>query len=106
MASEKPTNKIIKGANHRNLLPKLNRIEGQVGGVKKMIDDKRYCPEIIQQVRATRKALASVEASLIESHIRCCVQKTFAGHSEKAKKEKLEEVILLFKNSINQGMDI
>lgn len=98
--------KMLKGTDHAALLPKLNRVEGQVGGIKKMVEDRRYCPEIIQQVRASRKALASIEASLIESHIRCCVQKTLSGESEKAKNEKLEEVIRLFKSSITQGVDI
>ena len=96
----------LKGAGHSSLTPKLNRVEGQLGGIKKMIKDQRNCPEIIQQVRATRKALASIEAVLIESHIRCCIQKTFEGKSQKAKNEKLEEVIRLFKTSITQGFDL
>ncbi len=106
MKKKKQKNDLPTGADHSALLPKMNRVEGQVGGLKKMIEEKRYCPEIIQQVRATRKALASIEASLIESHIRCCVQKSFRGKSEEDKDEKIEEVIRLFKSSVTQGVDL
>lgn len=105
MAKQKKTTSNSKGSDNSNVLPKLNRVAGQVGGIKKMIEDQRYCPEIIQQVRATRKALASIEAALIESHMRCCVQKTFEGESQKAKDEKLDEVIRLFKSSVSTGVE-
>ena len=105
MAKQKKVLENKKGADNSAVLPKLNRVGGQVDGIKRMVEDKRYCPEIIQQVRATRKALASIEASLIESHIRNCVQKTLEGKSQKAKDEKLEEVIRLFKSSIATGVE-
>ncbi len=57
-------------------------------------------------MRVTRKVLASIEASLIESHIRWCVQKSFRGKSEEDKDEKIEEVIRLFKSSVTQGVDL
>ncbi len=102
---KKKTNKQT-GADHASLLPKLNRAEGQLGGVKKMIEDRRYCPDIIQQIRATRTALAAVEAALIESHIRCCVQKSFEEGSEKDKDEKISEVVSLFKSALSKGVNL
>ncbi len=94
------------GANHANLLPKLNRAEGQLGGVKKMIEERRYCPDIIQQVRAARTALAAIEAALIESHIRCCVQKSFEEGSPEDKNEKISEVVSLFKSALSKGVNL
>lgn len=93
------------GADHSSLLPNLNRTEGQIGGIKKMIQEQRYCPDIVQQVRATRKALIAIEASLIDSHIRCCVRETFENSSEKDKQEKIDEVVKLFKSAISHGAE-
>ena len=55
--------------NHQSKLPKLNRIGGQIEGVKKMIEDNRYCPDIITQLRAARAAIKSLEADILETHL-------------------------------------
>ena len=58
---------------HKNELAKLNRISGQIEGIKKMISDGRYCPDILTQLRAARAAIRTVEAIILETHLQNCV---------------------------------
>ena len=60
-------------AERKSLINRLNRIEGQVRGIKKMIEENVYCPEIITQVSAAQNALNSLNKELISSHIHSCV---------------------------------
>ena len=78
-------------------LPRLNRIEGQINGVKKMITDLRYCPEIIMQLKAVRSACQSIESVLLESHLNSCVVDAFNTSDSAVKEEKIKELTKLFK---------
>jgi CsoR family transcriptional regulator, copper-sensing transcriptional repressor len=60
-------------ANKENYLKRLRRIEGQVRGIGKMVEDDRYCIDILTQVSAATKALQSVALGLLEEHVRSCV---------------------------------
>ena len=91
---------------HCRQLPKLNRVEGQIAGIKKMIEERRYCPDIIQQVRATRKALFSIEAALLEAHLENCVSEAVEGRNVNERKEKLGEVMAIFKSADSQGINL
>jgi len=84
--------------NHSDNLPRLNRISGQIEGIKKMIEDDRYCLEIVHQVRAVRSALKSVEKNILNIHIRHCVAESFSS-SEAEKQQKIDELISLFDKS-------
>lgn len=55
------------------ILRRLRRIEGQVRGIQKMIEDDRYCPEVLTQIAAARAALDRVGLALLEDHTRGCV---------------------------------
>lgn len=57
----------------QKLINRLNRIEGQVRGVKKMVEDERYCVDILTQVSAVRAALDSFSRQLLDAHIHTCV---------------------------------
>ncbi len=78
-------------------VPRLNRIGGQIEGVKKMIDERRYCPEILGQLRAARSAINSIEASILETHLDACVNDAFASGDENQRKEKIAELKELYK---------
>lgn len=82
---------------HSAELKRLNRIKGQVEGVERMIVERRYCPEIVQQIKAVRAALKGLEASVIEGHMRHCVKQAIASRDAFVVQEKIEEVILLLK---------
>ncbi|WP_028776040.1 metal-sensing transcriptional repressor [Shimazuella kribbensis] len=56
-----------------NLTSRLNRIEGQVRGIKKLIDKKTYCDDVINQISAVQSALRSASNVLIEGHLRSCI---------------------------------
>ena len=62
---------------YTNELPRLNKISGQINGIKKMIEDRRYCPDIIMQLQAISSACKSVEAILLEKHLESCVLGAF-----------------------------
>lgn len=82
---------------HDKDLPRLNRASGQLDGVKKMIEDGRYCPDILTQIRAIRSALKSVEANILERHLAGCVTDAIKGGTKKQQAEKLAEIKELFK---------
>ena len=58
---------------HRDLVPRLRRIEGQVRGISRMVEQRRYCIDIIQQLTAARKALDQVSLQVMNGHINSCV---------------------------------
>lgn len=82
---------------HTAELKRLNRIKGQIEGVQRMIVEQRYCPEIVNQIKAVRSALKSLEASIIEGHMRSCVKQAIASRDAYVVQEKMEEVIAMLK---------
>lgn len=58
---------------YRNLVTRLNRIEGQVRGIRKMVEEERYCVDILTQVSAIQSALNSFSECLLSNHIHTCV---------------------------------
>ncbi|MBQ3527380.1 MAG: metal-sensing transcriptional repressor [Clostridia bacterium] len=68
---------------HKELLNRLSRIEGQIRGIKKMVDDDCYCTDIIVQVSAAAAALNSFNKELLSRHIKTCVSEDIkAGEEE------------------------
>ena len=69
---------------HRDLMNRLKRIEGQVRGLQRMLDEDAYCPDILTQASAVNSALNSFCRVLLANHIRTCVTDDIrAGHDEK-----------------------
>ncbi len=79
---------------HMENMPRLNRISGQIEGIKKMISEGRYCPEIISQLRAVRSAIKAVESNILQKHLQHCVAQSFENKEESLK--KIEELKSLF----------
>lgn len=75
----------------------MNRIKGQIEGVERMIIDNRYCPEIVIQIKAIRAALKSLEANIVEGHMRHCVKDAIKSRDPAIVQEKIEEILLLMK---------
>ena len=78
-------------------LPRLNRISGQVAGVKKMIEEHRHCPDILTQLRAIRSAVKGLEASILERHLAHCVAQAITSGDEENAAKKIEELKEIFK---------
>ncbi len=68
---KKPTEASVK--TQKSVINRLNRIEGQIRGIKNMIEKETYCDDIINQIEASRSALHSVQIILLESHIKNCI---------------------------------
>lgn len=86
-----------KGADQKEKLVALRRIEGQVRGIHAMVEEGRYCIDIINAIEAALGALKSVESGILKNHLNACVKKAFSGKSVKEKEDKLEEIYQLFK---------
>ncbi len=78
-------------------LPSLNRIAGQIEGVKQMIEDRRYCPEVLSQLRAVRAAINAVEANILQTHISACVTDALASGKKKDIDQKITELKELYR---------
>lgn len=72
---------------------RLNRIAGQVRGVAKMIEDDRYCMDILHQIQAIKSALAKVESQVLKDHAACCVNEAIASGDEAEQRQKFEELV-------------
>ena len=77
------------------LQKRLNRIEGQVRGIGRMIEEERYCIDILQQIQAIKSALARVEDAVLKDHAATCVNAAIASGSEKEQRKKFEELVEL-----------
>lgn len=72
-------------------LKRLRRIEGQVRGLQRMIDEDTYCIDVLTQISAATKALQSVAIGLLEQHIDHCVMAAAAAGDDEAAREKVAE---------------
>jgi DNA-binding FrmR family transcriptional regulator len=87
--------KMKMNPSHEDNLVALRRIEGQVRGVQKMIENRKYCIDILNQLAAVRGALARVEEEILGKHFRNCVTEAIRGNSERDKQQKLDEILRL-----------
>ena len=75
---------------YKSLIHRLNRIEGQVRGIRKMVETDTYCTDILTQVRAVNAALNAFNRELLANHIRTCV----ADDIREGKDETIDELVL------------
>ena len=78
---------------------RLNRIAGQVEGVRKMIENGRYCVDVIIQIRAARAELKALEYKVLEEHLQSLAEEAFTAKG--VKKDKINELKSLFDNFNN-----
>jgi len=72
---------------------RLSRIEGQVRGLAKMVDDDRYCIDIVTQIGAVRAALRRVEEEILKDHIGHCVEHAISSGSKAEQRKKIAELM-------------
>lgn len=77
-------------------ISRLKRIEGQVRGVARMIEEERYCIDILHQVQAVKAALLKVEDAILADHASHCVEEAIATGSAAEQREKFRELVDLF----------
>ena len=78
---------------------RLNRIEGQVRGVAKMVEEERYCIDVITQIAAVRAALDRVEEELLRDHVAHCVEHAIESGSKGDQRKKIAELMNVFGRS-------
>ena len=87
------------GKNITAKLNRLKRIEGQVRGVAQMVEDDRYCMDILHQIAAIKSALAKVETQVLKDHAACCVAEAISSGDEVEQREKFEELVDLLEKT-------
>ncbi|APC97676.1 MULTISPECIES: metal-sensitive transcriptional regulator [Francisella] len=80
---------------HSKHLSKLNRVAGQVEAIKKMINENRYCVDIMTQIKAARSALKAIELAVLETHMRSCLEE--CHNDQDVREEKISEIMALLK---------
>ena len=74
-------------------LKRLSRIEGQVRGLGRMVEEDRYCIDIVTQIAAVRAALARVEENILQDHIAHCVAHAMKSGDANEQRKKIEELM-------------
>ena len=85
--------KVRSEEDKKKLTARLNRIIGQLQGIKKMVDEDKYCGDILIQLAASDKAIRSLSSLILEDHMHTCLVKSI----NEGETDKIDEVIELFK---------
>jgi len=88
---------MIAHPDHKKNLDALRRIEGQVRGLQKMIEEKRYCVDILTQISSVNAALMRVQDKVLERHLNGCLKEAIQSKSEGEKQKKIDEIFGLLK---------
>jgi len=79
------------------VLKNLNRVEGQVRGIAKMVEDDRYCIDVVTQIEAARAALARIESDLLRQHLGHCVHRAMNSKNAFEQEKVIEELVGVFR---------
>jgi DNA-binding FrmR family transcriptional regulator len=85
-------------ANHKtpqkaSTVKRLNRLEGQVRGIARMVEDERYCIDIVTQIAAARAALRKVEEEILREHVAHCVEHAISSGDKADQRRKVAELM-------------
>ena len=83
------------GDDHARLIARINRIQGQVNGLKKMVEEQRDCMQVLKQIAAARGALRSLGTVLLEDHLKGCVAQGIRNRSDAS--GLIDQVLDIFK---------
>ncbi len=78
------------------IVNRLKRVEGQVRGVTRMVEEDRYCIDILHQLQAVKAALARAEDEILKNHASCCIADAIASGNAEEQREKFGELVELF----------
>ncbi len=84
------------GEEHRKLVNRISRIEGQLRGIRKMLDEDAYCIDILTQVAAANAALSALSREILSRHIHTCVVEDIKGGKEVESADELMDIIKKF----------
>lgn len=83
----------MEDTTRQDVLKRLNYIEGHLGGVRRMIEENKYCPEVLKQTFAVRRAIEKMEAIILEGHLHTCVA---TGIRDGREDEVIAELLTLY----------
>ena len=83
----------------KSQLARLSRIEGQVRGVARMVEEDRYCIDIVTQIAAARAALRRAEEEILSDHVAHCVEHAIASGDKREQRRKVNELIEVLSRS-------
>ncbi len=81
---------------HENQLVRLKKVEGQVRGIQTMIEERRYCMDLLSQTRAVTGAMRKIESGILECHLKHCVNDAISSKSSEEAALKIKEIIRIF----------
>jgi DNA-binding FrmR family transcriptional regulator len=79
-------------------IARLKKIEGQVKGIQKMIEERRYCIDIVMQLGAAESALRTVAEIILKNHLETCVKDAFLSKNDQERERKISELMEVYKN--------
>ena len=80
---------------HKAQLASIRRIEGQIRGIQKMIDEGQYCIDILNQIKAVKNSITTVEGKILKKHLNECIKESLTGKN--SYDEKVDEIVKLLK---------
>jgi DNA-binding FrmR family transcriptional regulator len=86
----------MKDAHKTAMLKRLGRIEGQVRGLARMVEEDRYCIDIVTQISAVRAALRGAEEEILRDHVAHCVEHAIASGNKAEQRKKVAELMDVF----------
>ncbi len=93
------TMKPQKGTSHKGQINRIKRVIGQTQGVLKMVEDQRYCVDILIQIKAIKSALAGIERQIVKEHLDHCVLEAVSSSNKVRAKEIVAEIAEVLKST-------
>ena len=81
------------------VMKRLSRVEGQVRGLSRMVEDDRYCIDVIKQIQAAQTALSRVSENILDSHLHTCVTTAMRGDDPDDRERVLNEITEVFRQT-------
>lgn len=85
------------------VVSRLKRIEGQIRGIQKMVEDNRYCIDVLTQTASIVSALRGVEDQIMQQHLETCVSDAMSSNNQSLKDEKISEVMTVLSKFRKHG---
>lgn len=80
---------------HKKQIASIRRIKGQIVGIERMIEEGKYCIDILNQVKATKNAITTVEGNILKTHLEECIKESLNGTIDAD--QKIEEIVKVLK---------
>ncbi|MFB6230403.1 MAG: metal-sensitive transcriptional regulator [Salinibacter sp.] len=90
----------VSDADREEIRSRLSRIEGQIRGLKRMVDEDRYCGDILDQIHSVQQALKSVGRAITRNHLETCVTDALRSGDEQAAQESYDEIMGLLEKEL------